>query len=196
MIFKTGARLNRLALVVLKGVCMTVDEVFTAIVSHMVKGVMMHEQLSSYYAFAGLHGYEKYHSDRYIEESKTLIKTSSYYTSRYGKLVQDIKIDIPKLIPQSMYKHTTEELGTNDIRQIVKATLKEWVDWEAETKELYEDCYTKLISDNAAVADAMFVAKLIKEVDKEHSEAYNFWLCKKATEFDISLIISEQKDFC
>ena len=196
MIFETGARLNCLALVVLKGICMTVDEVFTAIVSHMVKGVMMHEQLSSYYAFAGLHGYEKYHSDRYIEESKTLIKTSSYYTSRYGRLIQDIKIDIPKLIPQSMYKHTTEELGVNDIRQIVKATLKEWVDWEAETKELYEDCYAKLISDNTAVADAMFVAKLIKEVDKEHSEAYSFWLYKKSTDFDINVIIGEQKDFC
>lgn len=88
------------------------------------------------------------------------------------------------------------KLSTNDIRQIVKATLKEWVDWEAETKELYEDCYTKLISDNAAVADAMFVAKLIKEVDKEHSEAYKFWLYKKATDFDIDIIISEQKDFC
>lgn len=196
MIFKTGARLNRLALVVLKGVCMTVDEVFTAIVSHMVKGVMMHEQLSSYYAFAGLHGYEKYHSDRYIEESQALIKTSSYYTSRYGKLVQNIEIDIPKLIPQSMYKHTTDELGVNDIRQLVKATLREWVDWEAETKALYEECYTKLIVDNSAVADALFVAELIKDVDEEHDEAYRFWLNKKNTDFDISIIMAEQKDFC
>lgn len=44
--------------------------------------------------------------------------------------------------------------------------------------------------------DAMFVAKLIKEVDKEHSEAYKFWLYKKATDFDIDIIICEQKDFC
>ena len=64
------------------------------------------------------------------------------------------------------------------------------------TIKLYEDCYAKLISDNTAVADAMFVAKLIKEVDKEHSEAYKFWLYKKATDFDIDIIICEQKDFC
>lgn len=196
MIFETGARLNCLALVALRGRYMTIDEVFTAIVSHMVKGVMMHEQLSSYYAFAGLHGYEKYHCDRYIEESQALIKTSYYYISRYGKLVQNIEIEIPKLIPQSMYKHTTDELGVNDIRQLVKATLREWVDWEAETKALYEECYTKLIVDNSAVADALFVAKLIKDVDKEHDEAYRFWLNKKNTDFDISIIMAEQKDFC
>jgi len=42
----------------------------------------------------------------------------------------------------------------------------------------------------------MFVAKLIKEVDKEHSEAYSFWLYKKSTDFDINVMIGEQKDFC
>ena len=38
---------------------MTVDEVFSRLTAHMVKGFMMHDQMATAYNFLGLKGYKK-----------------------------------------------------------------------------------------------------------------------------------------
>ena len=35
---------------------MTVEEIYAELSAHMIKGIMMHEQLANYYDFLGLEG--------------------------------------------------------------------------------------------------------------------------------------------
>lgn len=67
-----------------------------------------------------------------------------------------------------------------------------WIDWEKETKQLYEDCYMSLINDNGAVFVASKVKELINDVGAELEEAVSFWMSKKASDFSIEVILQEQ----
>ena len=48
---------------------MTVEQIFSEIINHMVKGLMVHEHLANYYDFLGLQGYRQCHEYHYKEES-------------------------------------------------------------------------------------------------------------------------------
>ena len=42
---------------------MTVDEIFSKLSGHMIKGLMIHDQMSDYYDFLSLRGYKRCHND-------------------------------------------------------------------------------------------------------------------------------------
>ena len=50
---------------------MTSEEIFSHLSSHMIKGLMIHDQLASAYKFLNLCGYSKCHEYHYFEESRT-----------------------------------------------------------------------------------------------------------------------------
>ena len=58
---------------------MTCEEIFSKITNHMVKGLMVHEQLSNYYEFLGLPCYSKCHDEHFMKESKMYRKMYHYY---------------------------------------------------------------------------------------------------------------------
>lgn len=168
----------------------TTEQVFIKIVSHVISGIMMHQDLANYFAFLGLHKYEAEQRKHYREESKLLDKIHSHYISTYCKLLPSTKVDIPKYIPDTMFNHVTEDLGTNDVRQAVKTIFKTWVDWEEETKQLFEDSYIKLLN-SSAVCSSMFLKSMVKDVNEELAEARRVWLTSKFTNFDIVKIMEE-----
>lgn len=173
---------------------MTVEEIFKNIVSHVLEGIMMHEEFANYFAFLGLHEYEGKQREQYLEESKLLNSINEHYINSYCKLIPRMKLgEIPKHIPDSMFGHVTEDLEANNIRQAVKTISKAWVEWEEKTKQLFEESYVKLVDDNSAVCSASFVKGLIEDVDKELAEAREFWLSNKLSNFDITKIMEEQK---
>ena len=47
---------------------MTVEEIFNKIASHMVEGIMYHDEFAKAYDFLGLYGYAKYHDFHHFEE--------------------------------------------------------------------------------------------------------------------------------
>lgn len=171
---------------------MDIDGIFAKIASHMIKGMMIHNELTNYYAFLGLDGYRKFQRRRFIEESKSFLDLNEFYIKATGKLIPNVKIDIPSVIPQNVYRYNREDISGNDIRNAVKTTTKMWVDWEKETKQLYEDCYMSLINDNGAVFVASKVKELINDVGAELEEAVSFWMSKKASDFSIEVILQEQ----
>ena len=52
---------------------MDIDGIFAKIASHMIKGMMIHNELTNYYTFLGLDGYRKFQRKRFIEESKSFL---------------------------------------------------------------------------------------------------------------------------
>ena len=52
---------------------MSIDEIFSKMSEHMVKGMMVHEQLMNSYLYLGLKGYAACHEYHYLEETKGVL---------------------------------------------------------------------------------------------------------------------------
>lgn len=170
---------------------MTSEDVFSKISSHMIKGIMIHEELANYFGFLKLCNYEREQTKRYVSESKSLAKLHSYYTGHYCKLFPKTSIEIPSVIPEAYFGHESSELDAKDIRSSVKSIFERWVEWEEETKALYVECYIELRDNISDVTAAIMVMDLIKDVDEELMKAKNHWYVLKNSNYDIVLIMEE-----
>ena len=171
----------------------TAPEIYADIMAHQIKGLMVHSQLADYYMLAGLTKYAKCHEKHYKKESKAWRDTSKYYIEHFNRLIPEIPIDNPDVIPKEWYGATRQEVDTNTKRKAVERGLAIWVDWETDTKILYQKSYTALM-ELGEIAAALNLQKSICDVDSELAEAQRYHLNKKSTGYDISYIVSEQDD--
>lgn len=172
---------------------MTVEEIFRTIIEHMLKGIMTHEELANYYDFLGLKGYKKCHEYHYYIENCSYREFYHYYITHCSKLIPNINIEKPQIIPSSWYKHTREDVDTSTKRSAIKSGLEMWVNWEKETKTLYEQMYFEAFN-TGHITVAMKIKQLICDVEYELEKAEKYALNKKAIDYDIHSIIQQQKE--
>lgn len=170
---------------------MLVSEVYSKLVAHQIKGLMVHEQLAEYYDFLGLRGYKRCHEYHYFLENKTLRKTIRYYINHHNMLVPKIEIKDPKIIPDSWYKYSRYDVDISTKRSAIKNGMEVWKEWEIETKDFYETMFNELC-EIGEVASANFVNCLIEDVDCELKYVERYCLNLKATDYDLAIIIPEQ----
>jgi NADH:ubiquinone oxidoreductase subunit len=170
---------------------MTVDEVYSKIASHMIKGIMFHEELANYYDFLGLKGYKRCHEYHFIDETCAYRGLCRYYINHHNKLIPHEEVEEPDVIPESWYKYTRQEVDNNTKKNAVKNGMTLWVNWEKETKQLYEQMYKELI-EIGEVASAMKIKELVCDVDCELKKAERYQLNKKAVDYDLDVVIEEQ----
>lgn len=171
---------------------MEVKEIYSKIASHMIKGMMIHAQMADYYDFLGLQGYKRCHEYHYFKESCAYRGVSRYFINHHNMLIPEERIEDPNLIPESWYDHTRDDVDMSTKKSAVKSGLTKWVEWERETKKLYEQMYHELMELNE-VASACKIKELICDVDCELKMAERYWLNKEATGYDMVQIIDEQK---
>ena len=170
----------------------TVEEIFADISAHMIKGIMIHDQMASYYEFLNLNGYAKCHQYHFWLENKNYLCLKHYYFKNHCKLIPERKIEDPKIISSSWYRYEKQEVDINTKRASVKSGMERWIEWETDTKKFFEQKYKELI-DLGEVNDAIYVGKLIEDASCELSKAKKWYIQKKDIDFDINGIISEQK---
>ena len=170
---------------------MTCEEIFSTLIDHMVKGLMVHEQLANYYDFLGLPCYSKCHDEHYCKESKMYRKMYHYYITTYNKLLPETRFSSPDVIPQAWVKYTRQEVDLKTKQNAVQKGLEIWLSWEHDTLKLYKSLYAELFKLNE-IASAEKLTHLICKVQKEISEAEQYHLNKTATGFDMVYIIDEQ----
>ena len=170
---------------------MTVDEIFSELAAHMIKGIMIHDQMSSYYDFLSLCGYQKCHEYHYWCENASYLKLKHHYFKYHNKLIKEKEIENPNLILKSWYNYTRSDVDISTKRNAVKSGLEKWVDWERETKLLYEKMYKELVDLNE-INDAKLLEDLICDVAHELSQAEAEYFNIKASDFDIEYILMEQ----
>lgn len=172
---------------------MTIEEIFSALASQMVEGLMVHSKLSDYYSFLGLLGYSKCHRYHYFEENINYRKISDYYLLHYNKIIEEGPVSNPEIIPSIWYKHKRLDVIEQTRKTSIQAGFDKWVAWEKETKEKYEQLYKELMALNE-VASALEISKLIKDVDEELAEAEQKRLEQIANDYNISDIINKQEE--
>ena len=168
-------------------------EIFADISAHQIKGLMVHSQLADYYRFLALPKYADCHEKHYDDEICNWRKTSKYYIEHFNKLIAEKRIENPDVIPSDWYGVTRQDVDTSTKRRAVEYGLKKWVEWETETKQIYQDAFAELLAlgDGAA---AMRIKKCLCAVDNELAEAQRYLLNKKAVDYDISYLVGEQDE--
>ena len=172
---------------------MTIDEIFSALNGHMIEGLMVHSQMSDYFGFLGLDGYQTMHKYHYFEESSNYKKLGDYYLHHYNKLIIETPFKNPSIIPESWYQYMRHNVNLATRKSSTQAAMEKWVKWEQDTKQLYEKLYKELIALND-VAAAEELSKYIIDVDYELAEAYQKYIELSAIDYDISDIIVEQEE--
>lgn len=171
---------------------MTVDEIFSRIAMHMVEGMMIHDQIQQGYDFLGLYGFAKCHEYHHIEETKGYECLIHYYSTHYHKLLIIENVPKPSIIPDTWYKYTTMAVDGNTKRQATQLLMKKWVEWEQETKKLYQEMYTELCSLNEIDA-ANKIKCYICNVSDELKHAEKKLIKLETIDYNINTIVSWQQ---
>ena len=172
---------------------MTIDEIFSTLGEHMIEGLMIHSQLSDYFGFIGLDGYQMCHKYHYFEENSNYKKLGNYYLHHYNKILMERPFKNPSVIPESWYQYNRHDVNTATRKNAIQVGMDKWVTWEKDTKKLYENLYRELVILNE-IASAQEISKYIEDVDNELADACQKYIELSAIDYDISDIIMEQKE--
>ena len=170
---------------------MSVEEIFKQISAHMIKGVMIHEQLSDYYDFLNLHGYKRCHEYHARCEMRSMRHLHRYFINHFGRLIEEEQIENPDVIPASWYRYKRDEVDVNTKRNAVKSGIEKWLAWETETKDLYQRMYKELM-EIGEVAAAKKIGCLVCAVDKELKWAQRKHINLVSADYGIGYILGEQ----
>lgn len=171
---------------------MEVSEIFSELSAHFIKGLMLHDQMADYYDFLSLRGYKRCHEYHFKAESCNYRKLHRYYLNQYNKLIKEIRVDDPKVVPDSWYNYYRKDVDVNTKRNSIKAAISRWVDWEEDT--LAKLCNAQRdLYDLSEVASALFLDEFIKDVECELKHAKRKLIELSDVEFDLSYILQEQK---
>lgn len=170
---------------------MIIDDIFSSISAHMVKGLMVHEQLANYYDFIGLEKYGKDHEKHYISESKSYRKLNKFYISHHNRLIKETKIENPNVIPAGWYGYSRLDVDTQTKKKALKSGVETWIEWERSTVDLYSDMYRELLELNEVVA-AEFVKTLILDAQTEHSNATQLKICLESVDYDLEYVLNKE----
>lgn len=166
---------------------MTVEEIFKNLNIHIIKGIMLHDQMADYFDFLNMHGYKRLHEYRYLEESAEMRGLHRYYINHYNKLLPEAAIENPKAIPSNWYAYERINVNSSEKRSFVMQAFEKWYNWERETKELYQKSYSHLC-EIGEISAACKVKDMLMKVDKELKEACRMKLSLKMVDYDLPTI--------
>lgn len=172
---------------------MTLEQIYSELSAHKIKGLMIHDNLANYYDFLGLKGYKKCHEYHFLEETLSFRELNKYFINHHNKLIPDMDIEPSLVIPDSWYRVTRMDVDNATKKTAIKNGMNIWHNWEKETKLLYEKMYKELMDINE-VASAIFIKKCICDVDKELKQVERYVLNKIGMDYDLTTIISEQQE--
>ena len=171
---------------------MTVEEIFSHLSNHMVKGLMIHEQIANAFGFLNLCGYKKCHEYHYFEESKNYFCLRDFYFDNYGKLIIEEKNDDVNVIPKTWFKYSKQDVDITTKRNSIRDLINIWINWEVEAKKLFEDSYKELY-EIGEVASALKIGEFLKETSEELAFARAKQISLASADYDMTLITEEQQ---
>lgn len=166
------------------------EKIFSELAAHFTEGLMVHNELSTYFYYLSLIGYAKMHECHYYEESKNLFKVNQFYIDNCGKIPKDESIIQHKVIPEDWEFESNDSITTPE--RAVKKGMECWVDWEQSTLEFLNHIYSELII-NGSSGEAIFVSNFIKDVQEELAAARHELLQLTHINFDMSYIVEDSK---
>lgn len=192
------------------------QNLYSELINHMKQGVEMHEQLSDYYAFLNLPGYQKCHEYQMLCELLTYRKAKDMYLKEYNKLVQPTYADngamnnmsannnnnnsmrqrrnySADVIPVNWYNHTRYDVDASTKRNAVKEGFKKWIDYEKDTKQFLTQMMQKLEQMDEREATRK-LEYLVDHVEKEIDSAEEKLMNLESAGYDMNYILQQQEE--
>lgn len=166
-------------------------EIFKKLSNRMVGAMMIHTQLTELFYFIDLKPDAKRQKKQLHEESDGLLKLEKYATQHHHILVTSDNPPQVDILNLGMLKAPNDELTPDNKTYLIQYAMKEWIEWEKESKIIYEDAYRSLM-DLSEVAAANFVLQYVKDVDKELRDAELLYRCRDAIDWDLATIYDKQ----
>lgn len=166
---------------------MTVEDVFANINSHIIEGIMFHDQMAEYFDFLNLHGYKRMHEYHALDEFVERRGIIRYYTNHYNKLLPELPVTDPSVVPISWRNYTRQQVDSNTKRKAIKDSFTKWRLWEADTKRLYEKSYSDLC-EAGEIAAACKVKELVHDVDMELKYVDRMHIKLESIDYDLCTI--------
>lgn len=90
-----------------------------------------------------------------------------------------------------VFNKSVDELTREDKMYLIQYGLKKWIDWEKESKIIYEDAYHNLIK-ISEVASAEFIMRYVRDVDQELKDAEILFRVRNSIGWDLPTIYDKQ----
>lgn len=171
----------------------SVDDVFAEINARQIAALMMHDQMADYFDFLGLSGYKRLHLYQYFAESKERRDVAHYYINHHGKLIQDRFEGNIQMIPESWRSANRMSVGKSTKQKAVEDGFSVYLGWEQATKDVYQK-YATALREQGYVADAIFVDRLVEDVDNELERLERIITDLITSGYDPVYILESQKE--
>lgn len=173
-----------------------VEEIFSEINKRMTMALEFHCKMADYFEFLGLQGFKRLHEYQYYDESKGRRKLHRYYIDRVGKLISEHGMEQRKeqekeylcIIPSEWYNYTILDVGGSTKCKYTCNAMEKYLEWEEETKCLYECCVCAL-EDKGEIALANFISDYVDDVQEEIKKLCRLIECLSAVEYDMEYIL-------
>lgn len=172
----------------------TAEEVYTAIDERMTKAVSFHEQLADYFCFLGLQGFKRMLEYQYMKECAEKRKVHKHYIDTHKRVIPVKQVSTPVFIPKEFSRFTTLEMDDSVVPKFVRSALKEWHDWEEETKDIFEE-QCAILKDMNMVADEEYIRDLIVCTQKEIKKVARLIEQLNGTGYDVTMIHGVQDKY-
>lgn len=152
---------------------------------------MIHTQLTELFLFIDLISDAKRQKKQLHDESDGLLKLEQYAAQHHHLLITSDDPPQVNILNLSMLKQSNDDLSPDNKAYLIQYAMKEWIEWEKESKIIYEDAYHNLV-DISEIAAADFVLRYVKDVDEELKTAEMLYRVRDAIDWDLSTIYDDQ----
>lgn len=170
---------------------MTIYDIFAKLSNRMVGAMMVHTQLTELFTFIDLEPDIKRQKKQLHEETDGLLKLEKYAAQHHHILITSDNPPQVDILNLGMLKEPNDKLSPDNKIYLIQYAMKEWIEWERESKIMYEDAYRNLV-DMSEIATAEFVLEYVKDVDKELRDAELLYRVRDAIDWDLATIYDKQ----
>lgn len=120
-------------------------EIFKKLSNRMVGAMMIHTQLTELFNFIDLESDAKRQKKQFHEESDGLLKLEKYVAQHHHILITSDNPPQVDILNLGMLKQPNDKLSPDNKVYLIQYAMKEWIEWEKESKIMYEDAYRNLV---------------------------------------------------
>lgn len=171
-----------------------IEELYSMVDKHMEEALCFHSQLADYFCFLGLQGFKRMAEYQFMKECAALRKLHRRYIDTHHRVLPVEDMEKPHLIPKDWMRYTTHDIDDSVISRFVKMALKEWYEWEKDTKDLYESV-CDMLQEAGVHSDYDYVQELIVHAEKECKKIMRLMEKMQGTGYDVTVIHGMQDQY-
>ncbi len=162
-----------------------------SVAERLLYGVMSHSEMVQYYSFLSLPHYANEHGHHYQEESETYHKYVRFLIGKYNYVYRQGAISAPAKVPASWNGAEIFNVSDGDRKKYVAYGLKQWLDWEEVTLDVFQEAANTLYMHGELFAFKM-ISRMIESVESEIDDIKQY-ITRRSALINSNEVLEEDK---